>query len=144
MRLDLLWFRHQRPPRPHVAEPTAYNYASIIDMSGIIAALDPGESIFSRMLAGHWVNRAEEVQVGQYFRHEGKWVKAYKVKRLRSEDWFTDDTWDVLITEPVALGTSHGKIEWLEDELFPRLGTVESSDNPMFRRGDKVQIIAGA
>lgn len=35
MRLDLLWFRHQRPPRPHVAEDSPYRdgNASDIDTS---------------------------------------------------------------------------------------------------------------
>jgi hypothetical protein len=114
-------------------------------MGNIIAMLDPGESPFTRMLAGQWVTRDEETRVGQYFRHEGKWRKAHKVERQEPDDWFEPTRWRVQVAPSSTFLTNQGgvKVAWLEDELFPRLATVEATDNRVFRKGDVVQIIGG-
>jgi hypothetical protein len=67
---------------------------------------------------------------------------------LDRNDWFADATeWTVWYEKPwqqsdVTLsGGSQAKIEWLEDELLPRVGQLTRDSGP-FRAGDIVHVVA--
>jgi hypothetical protein len=94
-----------------------------------------------------------KLQRGQYiFTNGGKIVgRVTRVTdNLDPNDWFAEATeWTVHYEKPwnqSEVRTEHGgaKIEWMEDKLFPRVGTVlDTGPNSMFRDGDIVMIVAG-
>lgn len=121
----------------HAAGSPFMNMLMGRDRRSFVIKKDPRKLGFD---VGSWIAHAEN---GLF---EGRIVSI--TDDLDPDDWFGEATeWYVTIERPwkqTRLNTTIGKtkIEWLEDQLFPRVGTVISCEpESYFRPGDIVRAV---
>lgn len=105
----------------------------VIDMGSVITELTPNTSQFTTML----------MKLGSAS-SEGSSLGGYRDPRLW-DDWRWTSEWEERRREAVAHFEKQMRpepvINWLEDELLPRVGRVLRGDGQFLRAGDIVRVV---
>lgn len=129
MKLDLLWWKHRRPS-VHVAEPDILADMRIIDMDPFIAELDPNDSFFTTLLMGRSKTITTPIPLypGSHYmilergeKDRGVFV-VESCRRKNPDDWFAPVEYESVLRRPYdKRAFSSARVEWLEDQLYPRV-----------------------